>query len=101
MTDKFRLTIMKQKVIERLFDKNSVLSIREVFEYKIGCNQLVNNICFICLEDDSLNNCWVKPITSVWNEALGWKLYHLPVGWIKKLVKWQMKGCAYFWFLVT
>ena len=25
----------------------------------------------------------------------------LPVGWIKKLVKWQMKGCAYFWFLVT
>ena len=62
--------------IERLFDKNSVLSIREVFEYKIGCNQLVNNICFICLEDDSLNNCWVKPITSVWNEALGWKLYH-------------------------
>ena len=53
-----------------------LLSIREVFEYKIGCNQLVNNICFICLEDDSLNNCWVKPITSVWNEALGWKLYH-------------------------
>nr|DAZ04303.1 MAG TPA: hypothetical protein [Caudoviricetes sp.] len=40
-----------------MFDKNSVLSIREVFEYKIGCNQLVNNICFICLEDDSLNNC--------------------------------------------
>lgn len=34
-----------------------LLSIREVFEYKIGCNQLVNNICFICLEDDSLNNC--------------------------------------------
>lgn len=42
MTDKFRLTIMKQKkvllqislsvsYIERLFDKNSVLSIREVF----------------------------------------------------------------------
>ena len=60
MTDKFRLTIMKQKRFcykERLFDKNSVLSIREVFEYKIGCNQLVNNICFICLEDDSLNNC--------------------------------------------
>ena len=25
----------------------------------------------------------------------------IPVGWIKKLVKWQMKGCAYFWFLVT
>lgn len=33
------------------------LFLREVFEYKIGCNQLVNNICFICLEDDSLNNC--------------------------------------------
>ena len=27
--------------------------------------------------------------------------HNLPVGWIKKLVKWQMKGCAYFWFLVT
>ena len=26
---------------------------------------------------------------------------YIPVGWIKKLVKWQMKGCAYFWFLVT
>ena len=28
-------------------------------------------------------------------------LGYVPVGWIKKLVKWQMKGCAYFWFLVT
>lgn len=67
MTDKFRLTIMKQKgfvtnkseckLYREIVRQNSVLSIREVFEYKIGCNQLVNNICFICLEDDSLNNC--------------------------------------------
>ena len=39
--------------------------------------------------------------TCGWFDAETEKYIIQPVGWIKKLVKWQMKGCAYFWFLVT